>query len=234
MADNEKYTAQLEDTNKGLQADLLSANRRIDELGEAHVKSALAEKDAAITQVENDLKAAQAKIDELTASFNDAVKAKETAEADKADIDTKLAEATTKLSEVEVIAKTTARVSLMVDKGIDKAEAETVVAEFSELDDDKFAKVVEMKSEAIQAAKSDEKKDDKKNKEDKSGKTDASDSESDPEGEAAADKADLESAEAEKDPAMGSSSDENEDKDEVMVSLASYWDTTMHGETSGN
>ncbi len=226
MADNEKYLGQLEDTNKGLQSDLAAANKRIEELGEAQVKSAQAEKDAAIAKLDAELKAAQAKIEELTASYNEAKKAQETAEADKTEVDTKLAEATTKLTEVEGIAKATARVSLMVDKGIDKAEAETVVAEFSELDDDKFAKVVEMKSDAAKAPPF-EKKDDKKDKKAKADDEKADAEESDDDGEASADKADLENAEADADPAMGSDGGEG-DKDELMTSLASFLDTSMH------
>lgn len=228
MADNEKYTGQLEDRNKGLQTDLASANKRIEELGEAQVKSALAEKDTSIAKLEGDLESAQAKIDELTASFNDAVKAKETAEAEKAEVDTELAEATTKIDEVEANAKTTARVSLMVDEGIDKAEAEVVVAEFGDLDDEKFAKVVEMKSDAAKAKKGMDDEGDKKKKKDD--KADASESDSDdPEGEASAGDADLDGAEADKDPAMGSDTD-TADKDELMTSLASCLDTLMHGD----
>ncbi|MBW2632406.1 MAG: hypothetical protein JRC90_11755, partial [Deltaproteobacteria bacterium] len=220
MAD-EKYTGQLEDQIKGLQADLAAANTKVDELGEAQVKSALAEKSAEITTLEADLKAAQAKIDELTASFNDAVKAKDTAEAARADVDTQLAEATTKLTEVEAIAKTTARVAILVDKGIDKADAETVAAEFNDLDDDKFAKVVEMKSEAAKAPKDDTN--------DEGNAEAGEEPESDPEGEAAAGDADLENAEPDEDPAMGS--DEGEaSQDELMTSLAAYLDTSMHGD----
>jgi hypothetical protein len=227
MADNEKYVGQLEDQNKGLQTDLASANKRIEELGEAQVKSALAEKDTSIASLETELKAAQAKIEELTASYNEAKKAQETAEAAKTEVDEKLAEATTKLTEAEGVAKTTARVSLMVDKGIDKADAETVVAEFNELDDDKFAKVVEMKSDAAKAPPFE--KDDDKKKKDKA-KADADD-ESDEDGETSAENADLDNAEADKDPAMGSDDGES-DKDATMTALASFLDTSMHGETS--
>lgn len=227
MADNEKYTGQLEDANKGLQSDLAAANKRIEELGEAQVKSALAEKDTSIAKLEDELKAAQAKIEELTASYNDAKKAQETAEAEKAEVDTKLAEATTKLTEVEKTAATSARVALMVDKGIDKTVAEETVAEFADLDDDKFAKIADMQAEA--KCKGDDEEKDKKAKADEEK---ADDDESDKDGEAAADDADLEGAKADEDPAMGSD-DGAGNKDELMTSLASFLDTSMHGETSG-
>lgn len=228
MAD-EKYTATLEDQNKSLQSDLAAANRRIEELGEAQVKSALAEKDAEIAALQSKLTAAEEKVEKTDAAYNDAVKAKDAAEAEKADAETKLAEATTKLEEVEKTAKTTARVALMVDKGIDKAEAETVVAEFGDLDDEKFEKVVAMKHEAVKAkCKGDEKE--------KKGKAKADDGagdepNSDPEGEAAAGDADLENAEPEADPALAS--DDSGDKDELMTSLASFLDTSMHGDAAG-
>lgn len=225
MAD-EKYTGQLEEQCKSLQSDLAAANKRIEELGEAQVKSALAEKDTSLAALEAELKAATAKIDELTASFNDAVKAKEAAEAAQAEADEKLAEATTKINEVEASAKTTARVSLMVDKGIDKAEAEEVAAEFNDLNDEKFAKVVAMKSEAAKAKCSGDEEEEKKGS-----KADAEgdpESEADPAGEAAAGEADLESAEPDADPAMGSD-EGSANKDELMTSLASFLDTSMHG-----
>jgi len=229
MADSEKYESQLEAQVASLQADLAQANQKVEDLGEAQVKSALAEKDASIAKLTGELEAAQAKNEELTASYNDAVKAKETAEAAKAEVDTELAEAKTKLDEVEATARTTARVALMVDKGIDKEDAEVVVAEFSDLDDEKFGKVVDMKTEAAQAKCKD---DEKEKKSAKADAEDTPDADSDPEGEAAADDADLENAKADEDPALGSDTSDDGD-DELMTSLASYLDTTMHGDTSG-
>jgi hypothetical protein len=222
MAESDKYTGQLEEQTKSLQSDLAAANKRIEELGEATVKSALAEKDASIAKLEDEVKASQAKIEELTASFNDAVKAKETAEAEKAEVDTQLTDATAKLAEVEVTAQATARVSQMVDKGIDKAVAEEIVSTFADLDDEKFEKIVEMKATVAQASESDDSDNDDVD-------SSQADDNADPEGEAAAGDADLESAEADEDLALGSDDGEGQE-DEMMTTLASYLDTTMHGE----
>jgi len=230
---NDKYVGQLEDQIKGLQADLAAANKRVDELGEAQVNSKLTEKDATIAKLQGELETAQAKIDELTASYNDAKKAKDESEAAKADIEKELAEAKTKLDETEAKEKTTARIALMVDKGIDKAAAEEVVAEFTDLDDEKFEKVVAMKCEAAQAkCKGDEEKEKGKSKADENGDG-TPEPNSDPSGEAAAGAADLENAETDPDPALASDDGDGGDKDELMTSLASYLDTAMHGETAG-
>jgi predicted nucleic acid-binding Zn-ribbon protein len=231
MAD-EKYTATLEDQNKSLQSELAAANKRIEELGEAQVKSTLSEKDSVIAKLEGDVKAAQAKIDELTASYNETVKARETAEAAKTEAEEKLTEAQEKLDAAEATTKQTARVSQLVDKGIELAEAETVVAEFSDLDDEKFGKVVELKAQAASAkCKDDDEKDKGKGKA-KADENAEGEPAADPEGEAAAGDADLENAEPEDEPALGSDDGEG-DKDELMTSLASYFDTTMHGTPAG-
>jgi hypothetical protein len=225
MADTDKYTGQLEDQIKSLQSDLAEANRKVDELGEATVKSALAEKDSEIAALQSKIAEAEAKIEELTASYNDATKAKEVAEAEKADVDTKLTEATDKLTEIEKTSKTVARVATLVDSGVDKEQAEAVAAEFDGLDDEKFEKVVEMQATI---AKKDSKKKDDSEEDDKS-KADADDKseEDDPEGEASADDADLDDAKADEDPVMGT---DDADQDELMPALASFLDTSMHGD----
>lgn len=223
MADETKYTSQLEDQNKGLQTDLAAANERIEKLGEAQVKSALAEKDVTIVTLQSEAKIAQTKIEELTASYNESKKAQETTEAAKAEVDTKLAEATTELVAAKSSETTANRVAMLVDKGVDKADAETVAAEFIDLDDDKFATVVAMKSEAVQAAQAA-----KKDNKDEEKKKDAKASEeSDPDGEAAADEVNLDSATPDTDPAMASEESTTE-KDELMTSLASFLDSAIH------
>lgn len=225
---SDKYTGQLEDQIKSLQTDLADANQKVDALGEATVKSALAEKDSEIAALQAKVTETEAKIEELTASYNAAKTAQEAAEAAKTEVDTKLTEATDKLTEIEKTSKTVARVATLVDKGVDKEQAEVVAAEFDGLDDEKFEKVVAMQA-TIAKKDSEKKDDDKKDKKDKKSKTDADDKseEDDPDGEASADDADLNDAKADEDPAMGT---EDGDKDELMPALASFLDTSMHGE----
>jgi len=231
MADNEKYATQLEESNKDLNAALAKANSRIEELGEARVQSALAEKDGSIAKLTGDLAAAQTKVDELTASFNDAVTAKETAEASKTEADEKLVEATTKLDEVEKTAMATARISTLVDKGIDKAIAETVVAEFAELSDEKFTKVVEMQAQIAKASAEKPADDEGTDEEKAAAAAAAAADEEDPNGEAAAGDADLGNAEPDADPDMNAGDGDDKDK-ATMQALASFLDTQMHGETA--
>ena len=230
----DKYAEKLEAQVKELQSDLAAANAKIETLGEAQVKSQLAEKDVAIAKLTEQVEASDTKIEELTASYNDAVKARETAEAEKAEVDEKLAEATEKITEVEAKEKTTARVALLVDKGVEHEEATAVAAEFDSLDDEKFASIVELKAAVAAGGKrpnnlevpNEEEGDTKKKK----AKADAEGEEetADPDGEAAADDADLDNSVPDEDPALGSD-EENNEQDELMQSLAGFLDTTMHG-----
>jgi hypothetical protein len=235
MAENDKYAAQLEETNRELQTSLANANKKIEELGEANVKAALAEKDGQIDQLTKDLEATKAKVDELTESFNKATAAKEEADAAKAEVDEKLAEATAKLAEAAAVAKTNERIATLVDKKVDKAIAETVVAEFADLDDEKFTKVVEMQAQIAEAS-AEKSEGEEKPAEDSAAAGDNAnndDPENDPEGEAAAGDADLENAQADQDPNMGSDDSASDKDKEQMQALASFLDTAMHGDTAG-
>ena len=216
----DKFVAKLEDQVKALNDTLAAANLKIEELGEAQVKSALAEKETVITDLQTQLTQSKAKIEELTGSYNEAVAAKTELETAKTEAETKLTEAVGKLGEYASIAKTAERVAQLVDLKVDKSEAEKIVAEFADLDDEKFASVADL---VIAKYTSDEEKK-------KSGKAKAADTddEDDSAGAAAADSTNLGDAEPEIDATLASG--DGDDSDELMTSLAGFLDTVMHGE----
>jgi len=223
------------DDVKLLQDQLAAANRKIEELGEQQVKATIAGKDTEITTLNSAIAAQNKKVEELTASYNAAVKAKDDAVAAQnaatATIETLTKERDalqTELSGMKAEAQKTNRISTLVDKGVDKAAAEAIVAKFANASDETFAEVVTMQAELVLAkkSKSDPADPDKgKGGKDRGAKTDEN---ADPKGEAAAAGADLNGAKTDPDPAMGvGDGDKNA---EVITALASYFDQTL---TSG-
>ncbi len=222
MTENEKYVANLETQVEALKADLAKASARIEELGEAGVKSAMADKDAEISSLNEKLASLQASVDEANAKLDEANKA-------KADLDKQVAEANDKLTAIADESRKTSRISTLVDKGVDKAEAEVVVAEFDDLSDEKFARVVAMQAaivEAKKAAKPDEEMEEEEKA--KKAKADAEkDEHADETGETTAEQTDLESQEVEADVNLSTDNVDNSQA-ELMTSLAEFLDTAMH------
>ena len=160
-----------------LEAEVVNLKNRLDKVGEEKVKGQLdslakvaegAKSETEKVQVE--LKAANVKLDEL----------KEEAKAhsdEKEALETKLSEAKKQLDEIASEAQKTQRISSLVDAGVDKKEAEELVAEkYADLDDNSFASVVDLHTQLIEA-KSDDKNDKMKKDKEKEDKKDAKASE---------------------------------------------------------
>lgn len=200
----------------------------------AHMETKLAELDA--QAVQEKLDAFQKTIDERdgsiadlnsqiethTASEKELTGAVKTAKAATADAEKKLEEAQTELNKIAAEAKKTERVSALVDKGVDKADAESIVEEFDALSDEKFEKVVAMQADLVEAKNGfmDKKKkeEEEKKKKAKAAAAEAgseSDDSSDEEGEAAADGTDLDGAEADEDADLTAGGDADEDAHEA-------------------
>lgn len=211
MANEEKYVTQLEAQVKALQGDLASANTKIDELGEAHVKATVAEKDRAIEDLSKQLQTVQEHLDATKAKYNEAIKSRDELATAKEDVTAKLTQAEEKLAQADKLTKSTNRVSLLVDKGIAKADAEVVVADFDSLNDEQFAKIVELKASANKVADT------------------IPDETEDKPGEANANATDINTAEPEKDINLGSTG--NDETKNLMSALSAFLDDSIHGET---
>jgi len=155
--------------------------------------------------VTNDLAESSAKVEELT-------KVKEEAEA--------------KIQNAEAEKVRTNRVSVLVDGGIDKAEAEETVETFSDLNDKQFEHIANTIVEAKKDKAEDEDDDEKKKKDDEKAKGSDSD---DDEANASDDSKILDDAELDGDGAEGAS--ESDDEAEVLAetraSMASYFGTRL-------
>lgn len=238
MADNEKLVTKLEQEVAALNERLAEANSKIETLGDANVKAAIAEKDSEITGLKAELEGSQAKLDEMTTKYNEAVAARDEFEKGKTDAETQLAEAKGKLDAAAATAQTAERVALLVDKKVEKATAEEIVAKYANLDDEQFASIAETHGElAVAKCKGD---DEEKNKGGKSKADDESASASDDDdggegddaGAAAADDTNLNDAQPEGDAALASDDSDSKDE-ELMTSLAGFLDTAMHGDPAG-
>ncbi len=223
---SDKYISQLETQTQELQAKLADATKRIEELGEAHVNATLAEKDGEIEKLKGELTKAQTEMNGVSEQLSEVLKEKETAEGAKSELQKELDAANEKIAESEKRVRMSGRVAMLVDTGVDKPEAEQIVADFDGLDDDKFTKIVEM-AKKKKKDEDDEEDDEDDKKEAKGGVDDNAD----PDGETSADTTDLDDSEPENDVTLGSGDGENEQA-ELMKALSSYFDTAMHGEDS--
>lgn len=146
----------------------------------------------------------------------------------KAESDKSIAELTEKLDAIVADSIKTNRISTLVDKGVDKAEAESLVETFVGITDEQFAALVSKLSEAPFHYK-DEKKKDEDEEESKSDEASAS-AEAEEAVEAteeAEDAAVLQNAEAEEVPALAVQSEDSSDS--VIANLNEYFGNVLGG-----
>jgi len=229
MSDNNEQVRALESQVEKLEA-------RLKGLDEEKVQAQFSEFEKACTDKD-------AEISELTAKLEVANEASEASkkvfselETAKSESEAKISELTEKLDGIEAESLKTNRVSALVDKGVDKAEAESLVETFSGITDEQFEALVNKLSEA--AWPFDKEKDEKKKK--KKGDKDADKDEKSKaaedavEAEEAAEAADeaedaeaLDNAEAEVEPALAAQSEDEGGK--VIASLNQYFNDILGG-----
>jgi hypothetical protein len=243
LVTSSKGESSMSDNNeqvRSLQAHVETLEARLRELDEEKVKAqitafktACADKDVEITELKTKIEAANQAIE---ASSKDA----EELESLKAASEQKIAELGEKLDAIEAQNLKTSRVSALVDKGVDKANAETLVETFADISDEQFNALVEL-TEAPHwpghKGGDDEKK--KKDKKDEDKKEDANmkkkygekadveaEETAEAENEAEANEA-LEGAEAEETPALAAHSED--ETVEVIASLNEYFSGVLGG-----
>jgi hypothetical protein len=122
------------------------------------------------------------------------------------------------VNKVKAEATKAQRLSTLTAGGVAEAEATATVEKFSSLSDEQFAAIADLAIKAAKAAfppKEDEKKDDKKKKDDKA------------KAEKAAASASLEKVEENADAALGGTSEEVDETEQVRASLAEYFATVV-------
>jgi hypothetical protein len=195
-----------------LKSELAEARKRMSELDEQAVAAKLEAKDSEIQDYKNSVESKQNELDEVAAKkseLDEQVKSLQE-DLDKANAsieekDKQIKEANDKLTEIAKQVKKSERVSALVSKGLEKAEAEEIADEFSELSDEKFDKVVAMQ-EKLHASSNESSEDN------------SSEDEED-DGESSAANTDLDTDIEEENNTVGSSSDsDNEDEHNKLMS----------------
>ena len=162
MSDNNEQVRVLESQVEKLEARLQELDEEKVQAQIIEFESACADKDAEITELKSQLNAANQAVEASN-------KSAEEFETAKAESDKTIAELNEKLNAIEAESVKTSRVSALVDKGINKSEAESLVETFAGITDEQFEALVTKLSEAAFPwdKDKDKDKDDKKKKKDK-------------------------------------------------------------------
>ena len=159
MSDNNEHIQSLKAQVETLEARLKDMDEEKVQAQISELEKSCADKDAEITELESKLEAANQATEASQQSANELETAQ--AESDKA-----IAELTEKLNAIEAENLRTSRVSSLVDKGVDKMEAEALVETFAGITDEQFDALVSKLSKSGFPWDKDKDKDDKKKKKD--------------------------------------------------------------------
>ena len=235
MSDNNEQIQSLKAQVETLQARLKDLDEEKVQAQISELEKSCADKDAEINELESKLEAAKQDTEASQQSANELETAK--AESDKA-----IAELTEKLNAIEAENLRTSRVSALVDKGVDKTEAEALVETFAGITDEQFDALVSKLSEAPfhDKHKDDEKKKKKDEEEEDKAKgagnmrkkyaekADTSEAEELVEAEGEAEDAEaLQSAESEDSVALAAHSED--ESQAVVASLNQYFSEVLSG-----
>ncbi len=135
------------------QKEIGQLRERLEAAQEEKVKEQVSALEKSLATRDEEIKNLKTEIENAKASKKDAEKSLETAKAEVESFKTKLVEAEKKIDEhVKTVVKAN-RVSALVDKGVDKAEAEKVVDAAAAATDELFAVIVETHAKLVEAKK---------------------------------------------------------------------------------
>ena len=224
---NDKEIDSMSDNNRieELQTEVAELRRRLKEMDEAAVRAKfekldnqVAEKDTAIAELEK-------QIEEANASNEELVKAKEELETQVAESSEGSDKISAELAEIKDEILKTSRISTLVDAGVDKEEAGTIVEKFANLNDEQFDSLVGM-LKPTEALEDNDNAKAELEEEEIVQETEAE--ESDP-AEAVAEEDVLEEAEADEDAALATAGETPvQEHQELMGSLAEFLDRSIH------
>ena len=137
-----------EDIQKKLDEANAEINGLREKLAKADVESyitKIADLESTVAKLTEDVADRDSKINTLETKVKDAVDEVTTASENVEKLNKQLVEATKQLETAAAEQKRADRISIMVDANIDKAEAEALVDKFSNVNDEQFADIVELK-----------------------------------------------------------------------------------------
>lgn len=140
------------------------------DLAEKLAKADVAKYETQISELKTQLEASKKVSDDAKAAADKAKSDAETVTAKLNEVETAKAELATKLAKVEADSARAARITVLVDGGIEKVEAEKKVDLFANLNDEQFKVVASELVAAAKNMKKDDKKEEKKDKKDDTAK----------------------------------------------------------------
>ena len=242
VTSSSKGESSMSDNNeqvRTLEAQVSKLEARLRDMDEKKVQSQISELEKSCADKDAEIAELTSKIAEASEASADSEKSLEELSNAKAESDKLVAELKEKLETIAAESLRTSRISVLVDKGVDKSEADSLVETFSGITDEQFDALVTKFSEAPFHYK-DKDKDEKKKKDEDEAKSDnmkkknAEKDEANAEADEAAQAADeaddaesLETAEAEEAPALAAQSEN--DSDSVVASLTDYFGEVLGG-----
>ena len=201
---------------KDLKDQLNDATARLKEMDEEKVNAKFEAKNTEIQSLKDKVEALEKNKKDLVDNLDEFKKSVEAKEKEKSDISKQLDDVKAELDTMKAEAKKTERVSVLVDKKVDKAKAEEIVEKYFDLDDEKFDGIVAMQV-ALVEAQSNQTQDSAEGEEEPLENQDQG-------GEDSAEGSDLEGSEEDEEPALGS--DDGDDND-LLTSMASYFESEL-------
>ena len=223
---NDKETDSMSDNNRveELQREVAELRQRLKEMDEAKVTAKFEKLTAEVVNKESAISILEKQIEEANASYETLAKAKEDLETQLAESSEEAVKIEAELAEIKTEILKTSRVSTLVDAGVDKEEAEAIVAKFANLNDEQFDAIagilkptVVSEEDSAQAEMSE------------TGEIQETEAEESDPAEVVAEEAVLDEAEAEEDAALATAGETAvEEHQELMGALAEFLDRSIH------
>lgn len=195
------------------QKEIADLRQRLEAANEAKVKEQIDVLNKSVASRDDEIKNLKTEVDNVKASKKEVEKIVESSKAEVEVLKTKLTEAETKISEHAKSVILTNRVAALVDKGVEKTEAERIVNADPAASEEIFAVILETQAKLVEAAKAaampkeKEKTEEKKKDEKKAAK---------------ADEEKLAEAKAEEEAPLATGASQTDEVDSVVASLADF------------
>lgn len=193
------------------QQEIADLRKRLEAAKETEVKEKIASVEKTVAARDEEIKSLKTELDNAKASKKEVEGSLTSAKAELDETKKKLAEAESKLEANRLEVTKANRISMLVDKGVDKAEAEKLVAAAAALSDDMFAMIVTTQAQLVEANK-------------KLAALDKKPEEKKPDGKADAKKAEdkLDGAQADKDANLGVDTQPDTELEETVAGLSDF------------
>lgn len=135
------------------QNEIKQLRERLEAAQEVTVKAKIEELTKTLASRDEEVKSLKTEVENVKASKKEVETAVEAAKAEVVEVKTKLTAAEAKLEETRIETIKANRIATLVEKGVEKSEAETVVTKFASASDEMFEVVVATQAQLVEAKK---------------------------------------------------------------------------------